>query len=281
MINPYLPMPMRLEEVIVETGDGSLKSLLLSFKKWEDGEKFFSRFRPGQFCQLSIFGKGEAPFGVASVDPKQGLVRFTINKIGVFTKAIHAMEPGGTLGMRGPLGNSYPVEERQGSNIVIVGGGYAFTTLYALIQYLTGGDNRHRFGDLTVLYGARHPDLFLYKRETSQWYMREDLGFHQTIDQPVEGWRHRVGLVPKVLRDIAPSAANAVAFICGPPIMIRFTLPELQELGFPPDRIFTSMEKRMKCGIGKCGRCNIGPRYICADGPVFSLAELKQLPGDL
>ena len=281
MSNPYLPMPMRIEEITVETDDRSLKSFLLSFQKHEDRLSFFSQFRPGQFCQLSIFGKGEAPFGVASVDPKQGLVRFTINKIGIFTRGIHDMQPGRTLGMRGPLGNWYPVEDRRGSNIVIVGGGYAFTTLFALIQHITAPENRDRYGTLTVLYGARQPDLFLYKRETAQWHSRDDMGFHQTIDQAVEGWRHRVGLVPKVLRELAPSSENSVAFICGPPVMIRFTLPELQEMGFPPERIFTSMEKRMKCGIGKCGRCNIGPEYICTDGPVFSFARLKQLPNDV
>lgn len=107
------------------------------------------------------------------------------------------------------------------------------------------------------------------------------MDFHQTIDQAVEGWQHHVGLVPRVLRDLAPASENSVAFICGPPVMIRFTLPELQELGFAPERIFTSLEKRMKCGIGKCGRCNIGPEYICTDGPVFSFARLKQLPSDL
>lgn len=272
---------MRIHHTTVETADQVLKSFDLAFENPMDREAFFSTYCPGQFCQLSIFGKGEAPFGVALADPGTGLVRFTINKIGLFTRAIHALPVGHAVGLRGPLGNGYPLEHCNGADVLIVGGGYAFTTLYALTRHLLSSGNGRRPGKLTVLYGAREPDVFLYKNETRHWHNRADIDFHQAIDHAVDGWPHHVGLVPTVLKQINPAAANTVAFICGPPVMIRFTLPVLQELEFAPDRIFTSMEKRMKCGIGKCGRCNIGPDYICADGPVFSLEHLEQLPKDL
>jgi len=249
MQNPYQPMPMYIARAVIETDDQSLKTFELLFRWDEDRERFFSAYRPGQFCQLSIFGKGEASFGVASAAWEGNFVRFTINKIGAFTHAVHAMNPGDSIGMRGPLGNHYPLERWKGSNVVIIGGGYAFTTLYALTKHLLNPAVRSQYGDLTVIYGAREPGLFLYKSDIKIWYDRDDIAF--------------------------------VAFVCGPPVMIRFTLPVLNELGFSPEQIYTSLEKRMKCGIGKCGRCNIGPKYICTDGPVFSFAELRGLPADL
>ncbi len=279
--NPYEPVPMRIARKIVETDDQVLKSFELTFECEADRERFFSLYRPGQFCQLSIFGKGEAPFGVASAAWEGDFARFTVNEIGVFTRAIHAMKPGDIIGMRGPLGNWYPIEEWKGSNIVIIGGGYAFTTLFALAQHLLAPEIRSQYGDLTVIYGAREPALFLYKKELETWYEREDITFYQAIDNPREGWGHLIGYVPTVTKEIAPSSKNAVAFVCGPPVMIKFTLPVLNELGFPPERIYTSLEKRMKCGIGKCGRCNVGPKYICKDGPVFTFAQLRDLPADL
>ena len=272
---------MRIADIATETEDRQLKSFDLAFRQKENEAAFFSRYRPGQFCQLSVFGKGEAPFGVAATDPNNGTLRFTINRIGVFTREIHSMKTGEAIGMRGPLGNGFPIDRWNGYDILIVGGGYAFTTLFALVRHILAPDNRARYGALTVLYGARSPGLFLYKPETEQWHRREDIRFHQTIDQAVDGWNRHVGLAPVILKKIVPPSTKSIAVVCGPPIMIRSTLPVLQETGFSDDRIFTSMEKRMKCGIGKCGRCNIGADYICADGPVFSLERLRQLPHDV
>ena len=280
-MNPYEPVPMRIARIVVETDDHTLKSFELVFERKADQERFFSLYQPGQFCQLSIFGKGEAPFGVASAAWEGDFVRFTVNKIGVFTRAIHAMNAGDPIGMRGPLGNCYPIDDWKGSNIVVIGGGYAFTTLYALVKHLLAPEIRSQYGDLTVIYGARNSGLFLYKPDTETWYERSDIAFCQAIDLPEEGWSHFVGYVPTVTKEIAPSAENAVAFVCGPSVMIRFTLPVLHELGFSIERIYTSLEKRMKCGIGKCGRCNVGPRYVCKDGPVFAFAQLRELPQDL
>jgi sulfhydrogenase subunit gamma (sulfur reductase) len=281
MQNPYEPIPMRVARTVVETDDQTLKSFDLSFERDADQERFYSLYRPGQFCQLSIFGKGEAPFGVASAAWEDDFVRFTINKLGTFTRAIHAMKPGDLIGLRGPLGNWYPIEDWVGSSIVVIGGGYAFTTLYALTKQLLHPAVRPQYQDLTVIYGAREPSLFLYKPDIATWYERDDIIFHQAIDNPKEGWPHHTGYVPSVTEELAPSSENAVAFVCGPPVMIKFTLPVLFRLGFPAERIYTSLEKRMKCGIGKCGRCNIGPKYVCKDGPVFTFAQLQQLPGEL
>jgi sulfhydrogenase subunit gamma (sulfur reductase) len=281
MDNPYQPVPMYIARTAVETDDHSLKSFELVFRNDADRQQFFSGYRPGQFCQLSLFGKGEASFGVASAAWEGNFVRFTVNKIGAFTNAIHAMNPGDLVGMRGALGTWYPIEEWQGYDIVIIGGGYAFTTLYALTKHLLDPSIRPNYGNLTVIYGAREPGLFLYKPDIKTWYRRDDITLFQTIDNPQEDWPYLTGYVPAVTQEIAPSSQKAVAFVCGPPVMIKFTLPVLNELGFPPERIFTSLEKRMKCGIGKCGRCNIGSQYICQDGPVFSFAELRGLPSDI
>jgi len=184
------------------------------------------------------------------------------------------------MGVRGPLGNTWPIEYLEGKDIVIVGGGFAFTTLRSLIKYMIYEENRSRFGKITVVYGAREPGLLIYKDELAQWEARDDVDMYVTVDKGDETWTGREGFVPAVCKEVAPSSENAVTVICGPPIMIRFTLPVFFDLGFSRENIYTSLEMRMKCGIGKCGRCNVGHKYVCKDGPVFSLAELDILTGE-
>ncbi|MCK4388076.1 MAG: FAD/NAD(P)-binding protein, partial [Dehalococcoidia bacterium] len=203
---------------------------------------------------------------------------FTVSKAGVLTTALHNMEVGGIVGVRGPLGNGYPVEAFKRSNVVMVGGGFGFSTLRALTNFLLDDANRGSFGDVTVIYGARSPGLLLYKDELEEWQKRTDFHLYLTVDVGDEEWVGRVGVVPKVTREVGPSSGNAYVVICGPPVMIKFTLPVIKELGFAPDRTLLSLEMRMKCGLGMCGRCNIGSKYVCRDGPVFNLAELNQLP---
>ena len=193
------------------------------------------------------------------------------------TSALHEMEVGAVMGIRGPLGNSWPIDFLAGKNIVIVGGGFAFTTLRSLINYMIDDRNRARFGKITVIYGARNPGLLIYKDELAAWAKRYDINLNVTVDKGEADWKGREGFVPTVCREVAPSSENAVTVICGPPVMIRFTLPVFFELGFSKENIITSLEMRMKCGIGKCGRCNVGEKYVCKDGPVFSLAELDKL----
>ena len=183
------------------------------------------------------------------------------------------------MGVRGPMGNSYPWDLLEGRNVVIIGGGFAFTTLRSSIVYMIDPENRSKFGKIDVVYGARAPGLLLYKDELAEWEKRSDINMHITVDGTDDpNWKYNVGFVPTVTKQKAPSAENAYAIICGPPIMIKFTLPVLTELGFPPDRIISSLEMRMKCGIGICGRCNIGTEYVCKDGPVFTLEQLAGLP---
>lgn len=275
MQNPYIPIPVRVEKIITEVDTKDIKTFRLAFVNKHDEENF--KYLPGQFAELSIYGKGESPIGIASSPTQKGYIEFTVQKAGVVTTALHEMEEGTLMGVRGPLGNSWPLEYLEGKNIVVVGGGFAFTTLRSLINYMLHEDNRTHFGKLTCVYGARMPGLLIYKDELEAWSTRDDIELHVTVDKGDVNWKGKEGFVPTICKEVAPSAENAVVMICGPPIMIRFTLPVFFDLGFSKENIITSLEMRMKCGIGKCGRCNVGHKYVCKDGPVFSLAELNHL----
>ena len=277
MENPYLPYPVRIKEIITETEDRNLKTFHFEFIHPEDEEKF--AYTPGQFAELSVAGQGEIPIGIASSPTEKGSVMFTVNRVGAVTTYLHNMKPGETMGIRGPLGNWYPWEEMEGKNVVIIGGGFAFTTLRSSIIYMIQPENRSKFKDITVVYGARSPGMLLYREELTQWEQRDDIDMHITVDATEDpDWKYNIGFVPTITEEKITSADNAVALVCGPPIMIKFTQPVLEKLGFPPERIILSLEMRMKCGIGICGRCNIGDQFVCKEGPVFSLAQLKELP---
>ncbi|MBO8136995.1 MAG: FAD/NAD(P)-binding protein [Desulfotomaculum sp.] len=276
--NPYVPIPMRLVKNFTETEDKLIHTFTLEFVNKEDEEKF--KYLPGQFAEVMVYGKGEAPFGIASAPNEPGILKFSVAKVGVVSTALHLLEEGSIVGVRGPLGNWYPLEDLKGKDIVIIGGGFAFTTLRSTIQYLLDPARRGDYGELTVIYGARNPGLLLYKDEIKEWEKRDDINMITTIDRPVEGWEGRTGFVPAVTKEVAPSAENSACIICGPPVMIKFTQPVLEELGFTPEQIIMSLEMRMKCGLGMCGRCNIGSKFVCKDGPVFTLAELKKLPNE-
>jgi len=278
MENPYIPLAMRIEEIIVETEDENIKTFELSFMDRADEERFV--YTPGQFAELSVFGKGEAPFGMASTPTRPGRLSFSVSKIGVVTGALHRMEKGDGVGVRGPLGNGYPLETFKGKNLVLVGGGFGFSTLRSLTNFILHDSNRKDYSDLTVIYGARRPGLLLYKKDLEAWKKQGDIRLHLTVDKGENGWQGHVGFVPDVTRSVAPNPKNACAVVCGPPAMIQFTLPMLKELGFRDESVFLSLEMRMKCGIGKCGRCNVGSKYICSDGPVFSQAELAGLTAE-
>lgn len=279
MENPYLPCPVRIDKIITETEDRNLKTFRFVFLNPEDEEKF--AYTPGQFAELSIAGKGEIPIGIASSPTEKGFVTLTVNKTGLVTTYLHNMNEGDVMGIRGPLGNWYPWDEMEGKNVVIVGGGFAFTTLRSSIIYMIDPANRSKFKDITVVYGARTPGMLLYKDELAQWEQRDDINMHITVDGTDDpDWKYNIGFVPTITEEKITSADNAIAIVCGPPIMIKFTQPVLEKLGFPPERIILSLEMRMKCGIGICGRCNIGDQYVCKDGPVFSLAQLKEMPSE-
>jgi len=277
MRNPYLPYPVRIDKIVIETEDRNIKTFRLVFLSQEDEKEF--RHLPGQFAELSVAGKGECPIGIASSPTETGYLLFTVNKAGVVTKHLHNMTEGEVLGVRGPLGNWYPLERMEGKNIVIIGGGFAFTTLRATLVYLLAPENRKRFGEISVVYGARNEGMLLYKNELEAWEARDDIRMHITVDAAKDpGWKYNVGFVPAITEKKITSAAESVAIICGPPIMIKFTQPVLKKIGFPSEAIIMSLENRMKCGIGMCGRCNVGTEYVCKDGPVFTLARLDELP---
>lgn len=278
MRNPYLPLPMRLVKNFTETEDKLIHTFTLEFLSEEDEKSFV--YTPGQFAELSVFGVGEAPFGIASSPTETGHLKFSVAKVGVVSTALHLMEEGTMVGIRGPLGNSYPLDMLKGKNVVIVGGGFAFTTLRSLATYMLKPEHRGDYGNLTVIYGARNPGLLLYKEELADWEQRSDIDLVTTIDRPVDGWNGRVGFIPTITEEVAPSSDNAIAIICGPPAMIRFTMPVLEKLGFTPENTIMSLENRMKCGIGMCGRCNVGNKYVCKDGPVFTRAQLLELPSE-
>ncbi len=269
---PLLPQPTTLDRVVVETTAADLKSFYLKFK---DGPRW--DYLPGQFAELSLYGYGEAPIGIASSPTEGEELTFTVfNTEGKVTRALHRLAPGATVGLRGPLGNTWPLEELRGKNVTVIGGGFAFTTQRSLIKYALA--NRKDFADLTVVYGARSPGALLYKPELAEWEKSPELTLHLTVDKGDETWSGREGFVPTVVEEEKLPPDDAIALICGPPIMIKFTLPVMDKLGWKPEQIYTSLEMRMKCGVGMCGRCNIGPKYVCVDGPVFSFEELSKLP---
>jgi NAD(P)H-flavin reductase len=272
--NPYVPVQARIETIVVENDERDLKTFRLVFC---NGNGFSHEC--GQFAMLSVPGAGEIPIGIASSPLDKGYIEFTVKRYptGLVTNALHDLSEGDIIGLRGPMGNSFPLKDLTGKNIVIVGGGFAFTTLRATIRYLLDDSVRKQFGAITVIYGARSPGELLYKPELRQWQQRKDVQTHITVDKGDASWKGREGFVPAVVSQVAPSSANAYCIVCGPPIMLKFAIPPLLTLGFSPETIITSQERKMSCGIGKCGRCNMGSKYVCKDGPVFSYAQIKAI----
>ena len=278
MRNPYTPYPVRIEDIDVATVDKSLKTFKFVFLNKED-EKAFD-YTAGQFAELSIPGVGEIPIGIASSPVEKGFVKFTVFKTGMVTSRLHQMTPGDIMGIRGPLGHGFPWQRLEGKNIAIIGGGFAFTTLRSSIVYLLDPANRKKFGNIDVVYGARSPGMLLYRDELYEWEKRDDINMNITVDGTDDpDWKYNTGFVPAIVEQKIPEAGpDSFAIVCGPPIMIKFTQPALKSLGYKDDQIIMSLENRMKCGIGMCGRCNIGKELVCKDGPVFTLEELNQTP---
>jgi NAD(P)H-flavin reductase len=231
-------------------------------------------YQPGQFVFLSAFGVGEAPFGLASTADRTSALEFAINRVGTVTSALHRLEPGAVVGVRGPLGNSFPLDEMKGKDLVVLGGGIGGAPLRPVIHTIL--DNRTDYGRLTILWAARLPSLLVFTDEYETWRAAPDTQLHLTVDEGDADWTGNVGLITQLLEQVSPAPENSVAIICGPPIMIKFVILGLQKLGFADEQMILTLEAKMKCGIGKCGRCNMGEKYVCLDGPVFNYTEVSR-----
>ncbi len=273
MKNVYLPNIAEIINIKQETPD--IKTFKLRFKD-KTVEKDFD-YKPGQFVEFSIFGEGESPFCISN-SPTRDSIECSVKKIGKVTQVLHEMDTGDEVGIRGPYGNGFPVEDLKGKNLLFVAGGIGLAPLRSLINYCL--DNREDHKTITIINGARTSKDLVYKDEYKIWEKAKDTHVHLTVDCQEENWTCMVGVVPKILKEIKPTCKDSVAIVCGPPIMIKFTIPVLIGLGFCPESILTTLEMKMKCGLGKCGRCNISNLYICKDGPVFSYAQLEGIKYD-
>ena len=243
-----------------------------------EGEKLFDHM-PGQCAMLTLPGDGEAMFSITSSPTVTGYKEFSIKRCGELTEALHAMEPGQMIGIRGPYGKAFPVDtEFKGRNLLFIAGGIGLAPLHSVIEYARA--HRDDYGHIDVLYGSRSAnDLVDLEQIRSEWVNEKDMSVYLTIDRPQEGWDGHVGFVPAYLKELA-FKPDCTAIICGPPIMIKFVLQALVEMGFAKTQIYTTLELKMKCGIGKCGRCNIGSKFVCKDGPVFRCDEIDELPNE-
>lgn len=274
--NIYLPHLMIVEKITQESP--GVKTFRLKFKDEEAGKNF--EFKAGQFGEYSAFGEGESTFCIASSPTRKGYIECTFRETGKVTSALAKLEEGQTMGFRGPFGNTFPMDEWKGKNLLFIAGGIALPPMRCVIWNAL--DTRENFGDVSILYGAKSLADLVYKHELKDWEERPDVRLVTTVDPGGEtsDWKGEVGFVPSVLEKMNPSPENTVAIVCGPPIMIKFTFPVLEKLGFTDENIYTTLENRMKCGVGKCGRCNVGSQYVCKDGPVFSKVELEALPAE-
>jgi sulfhydrogenase subunit gamma (sulfur reductase) len=272
--NIYKPYLMEIENIIEETPD--VRTFRLKFKNNEEAEKF--SFKAGQFGEYSVLGDGESTFCVASSPTRKGYIECTFRKAGRVTNSLANLEIGDTVGFRGPYGNTFPIEEWEGKNLLYIAGGIALPPMRCVIWNTI--DLREKYKDITIVYGARSVTDLVYKHELKEWEDRPDIKLITTVDPggQTPDWKGEIGFVPMVLEKVAPSSENTVAILCGPPVMIKFTMPVLKKLGFKDKDIYTTLENRMKCGFGKCGRCNVGKVFVCKDGPVFSYEQILELP---
>lgn len=272
----YQPDLATVTAMVDETSD--TRTLRLEFQDEARRERF--SFHAGQFGEYSAFGAGESTFCIASPPTRTGFIECTFKAVGKVTTALREVEVGDAIGFRGPYGNHFPVDDWRGRDIVFVAGGIGLAPVRCVIWNVL--DRRDEFGDVTIVYGARSVEDLVYKRELEEWGSRSDVRLVTTVDPggQTPEWTGEVGYVTPVVEATAPASGNAVAVVCGPPIVVKLTLPVLAKLGFADDAVFTTLENRMKCGLGKCGRCNIGKVYVCKDGPVFTAAQLRELPGE-
>ena len=263
--NPYRSFETRVLEVITETP--TIKTLRL---KPEEP----IGFKTGQFIELTVPGVGEAPFVITSSPSRSnGTFELCVRRVGDVTSALYSLQPGDMLGFRAPLGNGFPIEKMRGKDLLFAPGGIGLPPLRSLINQVL--DERGSFGRVIILYGAKRPDELLFRDELDEWVARDDVECLITVDRGDETWDGHVGVITTLFGGVNVNPRNTVAVTCGPPIMYRFVLMELLGKGIPETQIYLSLERRMKCGVGKCGHCQINNMYCCQDGPVFTYAQIK------
>jgi NAD(P)H-flavin reductase len=274
--NPYLPMKARIQKIIQETSspDLDVKTYRLRF---EDGHAL--DFMPGQFVEFSVPGIGECPFGFASSPLNKDYFEITIKRTGKVTDKIHTLKEGDFVWIRGPFGNTFPVEKFESANLLFIAGGLGLAPLRPFILYALDDTNRSKYGKIDMLLAARSSKDHCFAYEYGEWRTK-GASVNLTIDNPEPGWDGLVGFPHNLVKNMDLDFSNMYAFLCGPPIMIKFVQQSLMEMGIPIDRLYTTLEMRMTCGVGKCGKCNIGRQYVCVDGPVFCMAELAEMPGE-
>jgi len=273
----FAPHLMRVADVRGETPD--VRTLRLDFV--DPGIASSLEWRAGQFGHVSVFGAGESVLTIANPPSRGGHVECTFRDIGKVTGSLGGLSVGQVVGFRGPYGNCFPLSEWRGRDLAFVGGGIGMAAVAAPLRFVL--DNRADFGDVLVLNGARTVADLVYKAEMREWERIEGVRVVRTVDPGGEapGWDGEVGLIPDVFERLRPEPDGRIVVVCGPPIMLRFMLVALDRLGFPPEHVVTTLENKMKCGVGLCGRCNVGRFFVCLDGPVITAAKLKSLPADL
>jgi sulfhydrogenase subunit gamma (sulfur reductase) len=274
--NLYKPDLMEVLDVQRQTPD--VKSVRVRFRDGDRARGF--SFRVGQFGQFSVFGSGEATFNICSSSNWKDYIEFCFRRTGRVTEALWQIEKGDTVGFRGPYGNGYPVEAWEGRNLIFIGGGIAMPPIRCAVWYAL--ENRAKYGDITIVYGARTVADLTFAGELDEWSLHERVRVVRCVDPGGETpeWKGEIGLIPAVVERAQIPAGNAIALVIGPPSMIKYTLPVLDRMGLREEDIYTSLENRMKCGVGKCGRCNAGPVYVCKEGPVFTMKQLRSIPND-
>ena len=260
---------------------------ILSTKKLTEKEMLFTislpegrdlGHQPGQFVEVSIFGAGEAPISITSPPTQKGNFELCVRNVGLVTNELHKLGSGAKIGIRGPYGRGFDMSEFEGKDILYVAGGLGLAPLRSLIKTTLDDGMRGRFGEITVLYGAKNPSELLYTDELQEWRNRGDIECMITVDRPDEAWRGHVGVITTLFKRLGNvNSAATVAAVCGPPVMYKFVILELLMMGLSESQIKISLERRMKCGVGKCGHCQINGVYVCQSGPVFSYSEVKEL----